>query len=40
MEAYMLKTLKRLRKEAPRRYKDLRGICDDLTGVLREGQEG
>jgi hypothetical protein len=32
MEAYVLKTLKKLRKEAPRRFKDLRNICDDLTG--------
>jgi hypothetical protein len=32
MEASVLKTLQRIRKEAPRRFKDLRNICDDLIG--------
>ena len=32
MEAFVLKTLKKIRKEAPRRFKDLRSICDDLIG--------
>lgn len=28
----MLKTFKKLRKEAPRKFKDLRAICDDMIG--------
>ena len=28
----MLKTLRKLRKEAPRKFKDLRIICDELIG--------
>ena len=34
MEAFVLKTLRRIKKEAPRRFKDLRSICDDLIGKL------
>jgi len=30
IEAFLLKTIKRLRKEAPRRLKELRSICDEL----------
>jgi hypothetical protein len=32
MEPFVLKTLKRLKKESPRRFKDLRIICDELIG--------
>lgn len=32
MEASVLKTLQKIRKEAPRRFQDLRNICDDLIG--------
>lgn len=28
----MYRTLKKLRKESPRRFKELRQLCDDLTG--------
>jgi hypothetical protein len=30
MDSYILKALKRLRKEAPRRLKDFRLSCDEL----------
>eukprot|EP01038_Epipyxis_sp_PR26KG_P008429 gene8429-11403_t len=39
MESYVLKTLKRLRKEAPRRFKDLRIICDELIVALSEKEK-
>lgn len=32
MEPFVLKILKRLRKEAPRKFKDLRISCDELIG--------
>lgn len=32
MEQYILKSLKRLRKEAPKRFKELRDSCDELIG--------
>lgn len=34
MEVSVLKTLKRLRKEAPRRYAELRDACDELIGAV------
>jgi hypothetical protein len=34
MEQYMLKALTKLRKEIPRRYKDLRAVCDETIGNL------
>lgn len=34
MEVSVLKTLKRLRKEAPRRYTELRDACDELIGAV------
>lgn len=30
MEAFVLKTLRKIRKEAPRRFKELRDVCDEL----------
>lgn len=33
MEAFVLKTLKKIKKEAPRRFKDLRDICDELISM-------
>jgi len=32
MEAFVLKTLRKMKKEAPRRFKDLRDVCDELIG--------
>ena len=32
MEGFILKTLKKIRKEAPRRLKELRTVCDELIG--------
>lgn len=32
----MVKTLKKLRKEVPRRFKDLRKLCDDMIAFLTE----
>jgi hypothetical protein len=34
MEAYVLKSLKKLRKETPRRFTDLRALCDQLIGSV------
>jgi len=34
MEPFVLKILKRLRKEAPRKFKDLRISCDELIGNI------
>lgn len=34
MDAAVLKTLKRIRKEAPRRFSDLRNTCDEIIGML------
>jgi hypothetical protein len=34
MEAFVLKTVRRIRKEAPRRLKELRAVCDELIEVL------
>ena len=34
MEGLILKTLRRIRKETPRRLKDLRLMCDELIGRL------
>ncbi|KAJ1398883.1 hypothetical protein B484DRAFT_471680 [Ochromonadaceae sp. CCMP2298] len=36
METFVLKTLTRLRKETPRRFKDVRQTCDDLILALTE----
>ena len=33
MDASVLKTLKRIRKEAPRRFADLRNTCDEIIGM-------
>lgn len=33
IEEYIIKTVKRLRKEAPRRFKDLKQACDQLIGM-------
>ena len=30
-----MKTLKKIRKEAPRRLKELRSVCDELIGMIR-----
>jgi hypothetical protein len=32
IEEFLIKTLKRLRKDAPRRLKDLKLACDQLIG--------
>jgi hypothetical protein len=32
MEAFVLKTLRRLKKESPRRFKELRDVCDEMIG--------
>lgn len=32
MEIYILKTIKKIRKETPRRFKELRASCDSLVG--------
>ena len=34
MEVTVLKTIKRLRKEAPRRFVELRDSCDELIGAI------
>jgi hypothetical protein len=34
MEAFVLKTLKKIKKEAPKRFKELRDVCDELTSKL------
>lgn len=36
MEIFILKTVKKLRKETPRRFKDLRATCDKLIETLSE----
>ena len=36
MEVFLLKTTRRLRKEAPRRCKELRTLADDLINILTE----
>lgn len=36
MEASVLKTLQKIRKETPRKFKDLRSICDDLIGKEKQ----
>ena len=33
MEVSVLKTIKRIRKEAPRRFTELRDQCDELIGA-------
>lgn len=37
MEAFILKTLKKIRKEVPRRLKELRSVSDELIGTSRPG---
>lgn len=37
MQIFILKTIKKIRKETPRRFKDLRASCDKLIDVLSEG---
>lgn len=32
MEIYILKTIKKIRKETPRKFKELRTNCDKLVG--------
>lgn len=41
MEGLILKTLRKIRKEAPRRLKDLKSMCDQIIGDLstRENEE-
>lgn len=34
MEQFVVKTLTKIKKEAPRKFKDLRNVCDDLIGIL------
>lgn len=34
METFILKTLRKIRKEVPRRFKELRIVCDDLIGRI------
>ncbi|KAJ1434054.1 hypothetical protein B484DRAFT_477107 [Ochromonadaceae sp. CCMP2298] len=36
MEAFVLKTLRRLKKESPRRFKELRDVCDEMIATLTE----
>jgi hypothetical protein len=36
MEIFILKTIKKIRKETPRRFKELRGSCDLLIETLSE----
>ena len=38
MEAIVLKTLKRIRTQAPRKLKDLRSVCDDLINALSSNE--
>jgi hypothetical protein len=34
MESFLLKILKKIRKDAPRRLKDLRDLCDEHIGMF------
>jgi hypothetical protein len=34
MEAFILRTLAKIKRECPRRLKELRAVCDELTGII------
>lgn len=31
-ENFLIKTIKKIRKESPRRFKELRNVCDEILG--------